>query len=465
MERPNRQSPAPFRLHLTQDDEEQIDSETGKRRDAQSSQDQSNRPHKKQATQDSNEIPVDWDAIFFRAAERGDLEKVQEALSNGATINVVYCGSKTAVHMAAINGHIDVVRELIKRKADLNLKDNLQVAPMQAAFEYGHSQIAEELLSAGASFDSGDFDGFSPLHEAARKGALEFVRLLLKKGAELNRQEDCDRMPLDMAAEHHHHAVVRLLLRHGARSNPKIDNKAEFRAVFVNEALLAAVVTDDFVALNALTLHPTQQQLDEALVYAVMHDRKQIVIWLLNKGANAAKALGEIDIMLDPVPLERKLAFTARGQLLIRMTLVDLILSQEQLRPNLLTPSCPTDLKERLLLPLAVRALLKGDIEKLREVVWQGANVNSIVSVGITSYPLIVLAALYKKSDRERDKKTDTALEMVTLLLMHGAATQPLQERTDILQHHPRMARRLLLMEHARRLQPDTPAPKAQLPH
>jgi ankyrin repeat protein len=449
MEQPNRQGPAPLHLHLTQEDDEHTEDETGKRRSTQSSQEESSRPSKKQATQDSNEISVDYDAILFRAAERGDFQTVKEALIKGADKNVVYCGFKTPVHVAATGGHIDIVRELIAHEADINLKDKLNVAPLQAALENGHSQVAEILLSAGASLDNGDFGGFSPLHEAARKGALEFVRLLLKKGAELNRQEDLGRTPLDMAAEHHHHAVVRLLLRYAAQSNHKSDNNAEFRASFADQPLLAAVVTNDFIGLNALTLQPTQEQLDEALVYAVMQDRKAIVVWLLDKGANARRALSEVDTMLHPHSLARKLSITARGQLLIRMTLVDLILSQEQLQPNLLKPECPLDLKERILHPVIVRAILKGKLNEVREAIWKGANVNSVA--GLTSQALIVLAALYKKTKTEPEKE-DPALEMVTLLLIHGAATQPLQERADILKNHPKMARRLTLIEQARQL-------------
>lgn len=91
-------------------------------------------------------------ADFFEAVREGDMETVQEFLSNDAVdVNALDGMGASALMMAAICGHGDIVDLLVQLEADVNLQDfvNGWTALMQATF-YGQKHIAKSLMKSGA---------------------------------------------------------------------------------------------------------------------------------------------------------------------------------------------------------------------------------------------------------------------------------------------------------------------------
>jgi len=63
------------------------------------------------------ETPLHW------AAERGDIEKVQELIARGANVNARDNEGDTPLHLAAQGGHMKVVQVLLRCGARLDLPD------------------------------------------------------------------------------------------------------------------------------------------------------------------------------------------------------------------------------------------------------------------------------------------------------------------------------------------------------
>ena len=132
---------------------------------------------------------------LFEGAFEGNLEKVKQALDDGADINAEWhWNNKTAMYhhtplyTASRMGHVEVVRELLRRGAEVDtvvedFDGNLYTA-LYVASQNGHLEVVRELLSNGAAinFMSNDH-GMTPLRAAFGRGHLEVVRELLARGA------------------------------------------------------------------------------------------------------------------------------------------------------------------------------------------------------------------------------------------------------------------------------------------
>jgi ankyrin repeat protein len=84
------------------------------------------------------------------AAWKGDTEKVQALLAQGADVNAKDKGGFTALMDAAWEGHTDTVQALLAQKADVNAKNKNGDTALMLANEKGHKDIVRILKQAGA---------------------------------------------------------------------------------------------------------------------------------------------------------------------------------------------------------------------------------------------------------------------------------------------------------------------------
>ena len=87
---------------------------------------------------------------LIEAAKKGDTEKVQALLAQGADVNAKDKGGFTALMDAAWEGHTDTVQALLAHGADVNAKDNNGDTALMMAKEKGHKEIVHILKEAGA---------------------------------------------------------------------------------------------------------------------------------------------------------------------------------------------------------------------------------------------------------------------------------------------------------------------------
>ena len=134
------------------------------------------------------------DRSLYRAAIRGDLQRMTELIDGGANVDRAFDGDGTPLIGAAREGRLAAVRLLLDRGASVN-----QVVP----------------------------EDENALIQASGEGRLDVVKLLLARGADVNirawaesaleRPDGEWRTALSMARRGRHDSVVRLLLAAGAR--------------------------------------------------------------------------------------------------------------------------------------------------------------------------------------------------------------------------------------------------------
>jgi uncharacterized protein len=156
------------------------------------------------------------------AAERGDLEAVNELLGRGASPDDRGPGGTTAVTAAAYAGAADVVRALVDAGADVDLQDESRANAFLAVGETGDVAVLREVLRADPDVTRTNRFGGTALIPAADRGHVEMVRALLETEVDVDHVNDLGWTALLEAVilgdgGPRHQEIVRLLLDAGAR--------------------------------------------------------------------------------------------------------------------------------------------------------------------------------------------------------------------------------------------------------
>jgi len=200
------------------------------------------------------------DEALFQAIDLMDLEAVEEALANGADVNVIN----------------DIGGDM----------------PLQSAERKGHAEIVELLIDNGARIDVfGTFTNETILHSAVIHKHIEIVKLLLARGADVNVQDMYLKTPLHKAAEFGYIAIAQLLIENGADVNAihKFGETALYEAIkssyfqAIRSVKMVELLLDHGVDVNAIVCDEKKLT---PLLWAVIQRQKEIVKLLLKRGAD-----------------------------------------------------------------------------------------------------------------------------------------------------------------------------------
>ncbi len=151
---------------------------------------------------------------LHEAAADGDLEQIKRLLAKGLDIDTRDEKDMTPLHLAAKEGHKEVVEFLIAKGADLNARNRRGAKPVWLAMANDHRDVVELLLQKGAKV--------LPMNLAACFGDTDRVRELIQTGADVNARETGDgkgRQPLHWAVAHGHKDTAELLIKNDANAS------------------------------------------------------------------------------------------------------------------------------------------------------------------------------------------------------------------------------------------------------
>ena len=260
------------------------------------------------------------------AAASGDVARVRALLSAGANANAHVDSvkeRKTPLAEAAKVGHAEIIRMLNAAGAEVDKRvgerlGTVRQTPLMLAAERKHSAAVKALLEAKANVaatDAGVFGGGgeTPLHYAARGGNREIAELLIGAGAKISvRTKDGD-TPLKIASAEGNKDVIELLLAAGGRivtrkgrvsealqnaafsgnvaavkmilkANPNAHGSdAEFACLAAHGVKLSVL---EALVIGGLPINVKDREGDTPLMYAVRAGRKNVVQFLLSRGAD-----------------------------------------------------------------------------------------------------------------------------------------------------------------------------------
>jgi hypothetical protein len=188
------------------------------------------------------------DKKILMAAASGDEAGVLAALGGSESINIQDAIGCTPLMLAAANGHEVVVRLLLGCGADVNLANSRRITPLNVAATKGHISIVIALLSHQAQLEIGNNEDPTLPNGNGQ--------ILIEWGAQ---QENGN--------------LVRQLLLYGA-SAPEAVIRSYLSSRLTAEAVLGTVVVVQNMLLDP---EVTQQEREEALLYAATQRQKKVV--------------------------------------------------------------------------------------------------------------------------------------------------------------------------------------------
>ena len=158
------------------------------------------------------------DEVLLDAAEKGDFDRVQEALCDGANIHAQDKNENTALHHATCDKHTKITQYLLERGADPNAKNCVNCTPLHCAAGAGDVLGAELLIEKKAKINvKGGSDGWTPVHYAVHHRQEEVLALLIQYKADLGIQDDDEEeTALHYAIRRNHTSIATLLIQSGA---------------------------------------------------------------------------------------------------------------------------------------------------------------------------------------------------------------------------------------------------------
>lgn len=152
----------------------------------------------------SARLTLDKNDRLFTAVAEGHVQKVKDAIKNGADVNA---DRSKALRLAAGQGLSSIVSILLHEGVDVS---PLNHAALRVAVKGGHKDVAGMLLGHGADPNAADGEA---LIEAAKTGRSEMVNLLLSYKADPRAGDD---QALRQSAFNGNLDIVRALVQHGA---------------------------------------------------------------------------------------------------------------------------------------------------------------------------------------------------------------------------------------------------------
>lgn len=250
---------------------------------------------------------ADWTLI--KAAKRGDVSGVRQALAQGADVNAKTREGWTALMAASLSAdRVAVVRLLLARGADARARNGRGLTSLMYASGAGSEPVVRLLLTHGADVAVQDKEGGTTALMFAASAPV--TRLLLAWGAPVGTRDRTGRAALDYMVVPDNVASARLLLEHRARadaagsetpplmaaSSPRMMRlliahgaRVETRNKDGFTALLLAAQDNETAKVRFLLAHGARVSAaragQSALYYAVERGRVDTVRVLLEHGA------------------------------------------------------------------------------------------------------------------------------------------------------------------------------------
>lgn len=310
---------------------------------------------------------------LFYAARNAELAKL--LLARGAHVNTGDIRGSTSLHSAVWADNVAVIRLLLAHGADIDAQDNSGVSPLSLALQRSNPEIVELFRSHEAKLNAETVFA-STLLQAVKAGELAKVKELLKQGGNVNSKV---------------HVGSRLGFMHFPPvvciSSPRRGDDANTEGQF---PLYAAVTQGSRDIVELLLTHKADPNARDgvsgrtALHMAVARGSQELTALLLAHKAdvNVLDTCGQTPLFyaLNSVELTKLLlAQRARGNLnnAEARSLLSLALQRGHPEVVKLLRAHGADTKDgRVFTPALIEAAKTGNVEKVKELLDQGAAIN-----------------------------------------------------------------------------------------
>ncbi len=159
----------------------------------------------------------------------GDIATLRRTVAQGFSPDLGDSLQGRPLYIAAQKGDLEMVQELLKlgAKPTVHWEENKTLSPLHAATKEGHLEVAKLLIISGANVSSRSGNGAMPLHFALDIQHTEIATLLIESGANLETTLHTAGYPIILAAQYRNKKMLDLLIQKGA-TKPKESSDQEY---------------------------------------------------------------------------------------------------------------------------------------------------------------------------------------------------------------------------------------------
>ena len=112
---------------------------------------------------------------IYTCCRHGNLQELQQLISEGANVNEKNNYGNTPLHYACIHNHLEIVKELIIHNANVNEKNNNGYTALHKASQWGKLEIVKELIDY-CDLSITDNYGWKAVDVAYNEEIKQFIR-------------------------------------------------------------------------------------------------------------------------------------------------------------------------------------------------------------------------------------------------------------------------------------------------
>ncbi|ORX61211.1 ankyrin [Piromyces finnis] len=317
------------------------------------------------------------------AIEKENLSILKYLIENGAKFDTT---NNKILLFAITLGNLDIIQYLIDSGANVNKCSNHGTTPLIYTIERNHEELVEFLIDNGANTNERDYYGHTPIIKAIVVGNATIVKQLLNHGANVNEMDNSSNLPLITAIKNKNIDIIKILIDYGVNTNESDKYGITPLIYSIKDANINII---KLLIKSGIDVEKKDASGETPLIYAIKGGNINVVKCLIKGGTNLNKEdlLGNkplvvaykynnTDIIKCLIENGANDSTNNKSINMSEFNVSENIFSLFESNPLILKDTNKYENKNHLSVLSLINAIKREDIEKIKNLIDSGVDIN-----------------------------------------------------------------------------------------